>query len=470
MKRKLAIILALVLAVSLLVPAAVSASASDNYKVTFNLHGENAGHTAVDATSNYSNYIAGSTTVHSMFATWAPDAQVKAKATFGGVGDTLETQFNTFMGAAIAGGDTWTAVLDTTGLGFSSGAKAFLADSTKTLSDLAELETPITVTYDASAAGFGTYTLTVTAEVYVYSSSESGDTTPAVTEETTTADDGTEATEKKDAEGNVTEVEVKVPDDVTDTTVPVTADEDTPITIDIPDGKTVTVEIPVEDVKPTTVVKLVKADGTEEILPATAMTEDGLKLVLDDDVTIKIEDVEVTNDIPEDAWYKDAMDYVEAREILEDIPAADVAPLDDCDRGTFTTMLYNLCRQPDASTATGDFEDVKTADFYSDAVAWAKENNIVKGVSETEFDGTSPITREQIVTILWRYAGSPAATAVDTGASDWAADAMSWAVSIGLIKGNGDDTGYRPQDQARVAEAATIIMDFVNGGYAGTSN
>lgn len=461
MKKKLAIILALVLVVSLLAPAAAFAATSDTYKVTFSLTANNTASEPKTVNGNY-NTQSGSETLSNLFGQWALTAMTNIETEFAGTGKRAQLEY--FIDTAKTGSNSdWQTAVNTylTGCtGTLADAKAALGDRTKMLADL-EQYSPFVFTYDANTS----LTVTLAVDTYI-----PVDTTPATTEETTTADDGTEATEKKDAEGNVTEVEVKVPDDVTDTTVPVTADEDTPITIDIPDGKTVTVEIPVEDVKPTTVVKLVKADGTEEILPATAMTEDGLKLVLDDDVTIKIEDVEVTNDIPEDAWYKDAMDYVEAREILEDIPAADVAPLDDCDRGTFTTMLYNLCRQPDASTATGDFEDVKTADFYSDAVAWAKENNIVKGVSDTEFDGDSVITREQIVTILWRFAGCPAATAIDTGASDWAADAMSWAVSIGLIKGNGDDTGYRPQDQARVAEAATIIMDFVNGGYAGTSN
>lgn len=460
MKKNLAIILALVLAVSLLLPAGAFAAETDSYNVLFRLTGPNAG--AVDKTVSSSYKLqSGALKLKEVAANFAGDSTATVESTFAGTG--LKAKFDEFKTKATSdNASDWTNAIAQVTIA-PAAAQTIIENGDSLLHEL-ETYSPITFTFDA-------YTVTMTVEKYSAPSGDTGSstTTPAA-EETTKGDDGTEATEKKDAEGNVTEVEVKVPDDVTDTTVPVTADEDTPITIDIPDGKTVTVEIPVEDVKPTTVVKLVKADGTEEILPATAMTEDGLKLVLDDDVTIKIEDVEVTNDIPEDAWYKDAMDYVEAREILEDIPAADVTPLDDCDRGTFTTMLYNLCRQPDASTATGDFEDVKTADFYSDAVAWAKENNIVKGVSETEFDGTSPITREQIVTILWRYAGCPAATAVDTGASDWAADAMSWAVSIGLIKGNGDDTGYRAQDQARVAEAATIIMDFVNGGYAGTSN
>ena len=460
MKKSLAIILALVLAVSLLMPAVAFAEASDTYSVNFTLHGPNVGGTDKDVSSNY-KYVAGSTDLKTVFGNFAADSFASVESTFAGT--TLKAKFNEFKAAATGDSDAaWTTALGEVDI--DKGATV-LANRANQLYQLEEFS-PITATY---ITGGKTYTVKMTITKYL---PPSGDTTPAAptTEETVEGTEGADATLKKDASGEVTEVDVAVDADATEATVPVTVEEDTPINIDIPDGKTITVEIPVEDVKPTTVVKLIHADGTEEILPATAMTEDGLKLILDEDVTVKIEDVEVTNDIPEDVWYKDAMDYVEAREILEDIPAADTTPLDDCDRGTFTTMLYNLCRQPDADSATGDFDDVTTSDFYSDAVAWARENNIVKGVSDTEFDGDSPITREQIVTILWRFAGCPAATAVDTGASDWAADAMSWAVSIGLIKGNGDDTGYRPQDQARVAEAAIIIMDFVNGGYAGTSN
>lgn len=459
MKKNLAIILALVLAVSLLLPAGAFATADDTYNVLFELNGPNAGNANQVAKSSY-RLQSGSLKLKEVAANYATDSVASVESKFAGTG--LRAVFEDLKAKATSGtASDWAAMISA--LTIEDAEELTLLSNSETLLWQLEEKSPIVVKYKDNDA----YSVTMTVEKYV---APSGDTssTSATEEETVEGTQGADATLEKDENGDVTQYNVEVDEDATEATVPVTVEEETPIAIDIPNGKTVTVEIPVEGVKPTTVVKLIKPDGTEEILPVTAMTEGGLKLTLDDDVTIKIENVEVTNDIPEDVWYKDAMDYVEAREILADIPAANVAPLDACDRGTFTTMLYNLCRQPDA-TSDSDFVDVDSADFYNDAVAWARENNIVKGISDTEFDGDSVITREQIVTILWRFAGCPASTAVETGASDWAADAMSWAVSIGLIKGNGDGTGYRPQDGARVAEAATIIMDFVNGGYAGTS-
>ena len=310
----------------------------------------------------------------------------------------------------------------------------------------------------------------MTLTVDTYEEEDTPTPAPETETETVTGEDGTTAEVAKDEEGNVSEIKVDVADDVTETTVPVetSAEDDVIYDIDIPDGKTCIVTIPLDEVTPTTVVKLIKADGTEEILPITAMTEEGLKLMLDEDVKVKVEEVEVDNGIADDAWYKEAMDYVYARDIVEDIPTEDVEPLEDCDRGTFTMMLYNMCRQPDAE-GDSEFEDVDSEAFYNEAVAWARENNIIKGTSETTFDGDEPITREQIMTILWRYVGGPEAPAVDTGASDWAADAMSWAVSIGLIQGYGDGSGYHAKDAANIAEAATIIMRFINNMYAGPS-
>ena len=73
---------------------------------------------------------------------------------------------------------------------------------------------------------------------------------------------------------------------------------------------------------------------------------------------------------------------------------------------------------------------------------------------------TDPATREQIVVMLWRLSGKPEAEAVESGASDWAASAMSWAIAVGLIEG--DEGGYRPTDEVKRVECATILMRYIN--------
>ncbi len=100
--------------------------------------------------------------------------------------------------------------------------------------------------------------------------------------------------------------------------------------------------------------------------------------------------------------------------------------------------------------------------WYEKGMEWAKENGVSDG---TDPDGS--ITREQLATMLWRYAGSPAAEAgflsrfADAASvSGYAADAMRWAVSTGLIGGMGDGT-LAPRGNATRAQVATILMRFV---------
>ena len=116
-----------------------------------------------------------------------------------------------------------------------------------------------------------------------------------------------------------------------------------------------------------------------------------------------------------------------------------------------------------------DFEDVSAYAWYADAVAWASANGIVNGVSATAFDPDAPITREQMAAMLYRYAGFKGldvsvdgdlnAYADAEDVSDYAKDAMAWAVSNGFIQGM-NDTTLAPQGTATRAQVATILMRF----------
>jgi hypothetical protein len=104
-------------------------------------------------------------------------------------------------------------------------------------------------------------------------------------------------------------------------------------------------------------------------------------------------------------------------------------------------------------------ETIEGADWQSRAVAWAVTNGVSDGS-----DPDAPITREQIVTMLWRLCGRPEGRAdlsgfADAGEiSDWASEAMGWAVSVGLVQGRGDGI-LAPGAEAKRAEAAQIIMN-----------
>jgi hypothetical protein len=139
-------------------------------------------------------------------------------------------------------------------------------------------------------------------------------------------------------------------------------------------------------------------------------------------------------------------------------------------RAMLVTVLWRSEGQP-VPKGGSSFSDLDTGKWFSDAVAWAAENGIVQGYADGRFGTDDAVTREQIVTILFRYAaykgmdvsGRADISTFSDAASvpSWAAEAMSWAVSAGLIRGRDDNT-ISPTDSATRAEFATIIMRFLD--------
>ena len=153
-------------------------------------------------------------------------------------------------------------------------------------------------------------------------------------------------------------------------------------------------------------------------------------------------------DVAADAWYADAVASVTEMGLMNGTSETTFSPAMDTSRGMLVTILAR-CAGTDTTVS-----DV----WYADGQAWAVENGVSDG---TNMEGV--LTREQLVTMLWRYAGSPAAegdlTAWSDGASvsDWAADAVTWAVENGLLTGS--DTGaLNPQGNASRAELATLMV------------
>ncbi len=296
--------------------------------------------------------------------------------------------------------------------------------------------------------------------------------TDGSTEVTSTAADGSTAAVKTDAEGKVTEASAEL------TAEAIEAAEDQPITLNLElsadkeseeapqlaitipeEAGPVKVEIPVKDVSSSSIVVLVHEDGTEEILPKAALSEDGLVIEAAGSVTVKILDNEKEfDDVSEEHWGSEAIDFVTSRELFLGTEENTFAPDLTMTRAMAVTVLFRLESKPETE-GTSAFADVPEGQWYSDAVNWASENEIIQGYGDS-FGKDDPITREQLVVMLYRLAGKPEAEAVETGASDWAADAMSWAVSIGLIEGNGD--GYNAQSPATRVETAALLMRFVN--------
>ena len=176
-------------------------------------------------------------------------------------------------------------------------------------------------------------------------------------------------------------------------------------------------------------------------------------------------------DVTEGDWFYDAVRYAYETGLMDGVGDSLFAPNSDTTRAQLVTILYRLEGEPEVSGTSG-FTDVAADTWYTDAVAWAAANGIVNGVSETEFAPGKDITREQLATILFRYAeakGYDVSARADLSAypdadqiQSYAAESVAWAVAEGLIQGFEDNT-LRPAGNATRAQIATILMRFCEG-------
>ena len=213
-------------------------------------------------------------------------------------------------------------------------------------------------------------------------------------------------------------------------------------------GKT-EVEIPVSNAKPGTVAVLVRPDGTEEILKASVSTENGIRLTVDGSATVKIVDNSKDFIDTRNHWAKDAIDFVSARELVNGMNDSIYAPNNSTTRAQLWTIL---ARQNDADLNGGNT-------WYEKAQLWSKD----KGIS----DGTQPdaaINRAQMVTMLWRTMGQPAAGGAanfnDVPANSYYAQAVAWAVENGITAGVGGGR-FDPNSTCTRAQIATFLYRYM---------
>lgn len=205
------------------------------------------------------------------------------------------------------------------------------------------------------------------------------------------------------------------------------------------------VEIPVSNVRPGTVAVLVHPDGTEEIVKNSIPTEDGIQLTVDGNATVKIVDnskgfIDIRNH-----WAEDEIDFVSARGLVNGMSDTIYAPNNSTTRAQLWTIL---ARQADADLIGGSV-------WYEKAQNWAK----TKGVS----DGANPnaaINRAQMVTMLYRAAGSPevsiTTTFTDVPADSYYAKAVAWAVENGITAGVGGGR-FDPNSTCTRAQIAAFL-------------
>ena len=168
-------------------------------------------------------------------------------------------------------------------------------------------------------------------------------------------------------------------------------------------------------------------------------------------------------DVKKSDWFYDTVMKAYDAGIVKGISDTVFNPSGTATRGQVVTMIHRMAGTPDWQEQAG-FTDL-TQSYYMDAVYWASENGVVNGYSETEFRPERAITREELVTILYRMSGSPEVEDALSGFSDggdvqsWARDAVSWAIEQKIVTGYEDGT-LRPKANANRAEVCTILMRY----------
>ena len=170
-------------------------------------------------------------------------------------------------------------------------------------------------------------------------------------------------------------------------------------------------------------------------------------------------------DVPETAWYRGNVEYVWQHELMVGVSADKFAPDATMTRAMFALVLYRIAGEPSVEDMRVPFTDISSRHWAYDAVVWAYNKGVTDGVSTTEFAPEANITREQLVTMLFRYEkASPEAsgTLSFTDASSiasWARDAVTWAALNGIVTGYTDGS-FRPNKTATRAEMAAILQRY----------
>ena len=235
--------------------------------------------------------------------------------------------------------------------------------------------------------------------------------------------------------------------------LPVTWSGGASVTIRTGSARPVKVDIPLERPAPGAVAAIVRPDGSQELVKTCVPTADGLRLAVPDGAQVIVKDNSRYFSDVSGHWARDQIDFVSARELFQGDGPTSFAPEQTMDRAMVMTVLARLNDVDTAAPSGGA--------WYAQAMEWA----VSRGIS----DGSDPegqVTREQFVTMLYRAAGSPAATRRELHFTDapqisgYALDAMSWAVENGIVGGHGDGT-LSPGGAATRAQTAAMLARYI---------
>ncbi|MCC8080312.1 MAG: S-layer homology domain-containing protein, partial [Oscillospiraceae bacterium] len=176
--------------------------------------------------------------------------------------------------------------------------------------------------------------------------------------------------------------------------------------------------------------------------------------------------VEAMTDVDSTAYYYDATLWAVQNGVTSGVSDESFSPDTACTRAQIVTFLYRLAGSPAVSSSSTGFNDVPLSQYYYDAVQWAVENGITNGVGDGEFGSDDVCTRAQIVTFLYRFAGQPDTSTdtafTDVSSTDYYAAAVAWAAEQGITTGTSDTT-FSSADSCTRAQVVTFLYRFAQG-------
>ena len=166
-------------------------------------------------------------------------------------------------------------------------------------------------------------------------------------------------------------------------------------------------------------------------------------------------------DVPEGAYYCDAVYWAVENGVTVGATATTFNPSGSCTRAQMVTFLWRAAGSPEPATTVNPFTDVDANDYYYEAVLWAVENGVTVGATATTFNPGGECTRSQMVTFLWRAAGEPGTGTssnpfTDVDADDYYCEAVLWAVENGITVG-ATATTFAPVAVCTRAQAVTFL-------------
>ena len=164
-------------------------------------------------------------------------------------------------------------------------------------------------------------------------------------------------------------------------------------------------------------------------------------------------------DVNQSDYYYDAVQWAVEKGITEGTSATTFSPDASCTRAQMVTFLYRAAGSPAPKSTVNPFKDVSSSDYYYNAVLWAIENGITTGVSADRFAPGATVSRAQTVTFLYRANGSPAASGAsfsDVAADEYYANAVAWAVRSGITTGTGNGK-FSPNADCTRGQIVTLL-------------